>query len=113
MKELFALMLVSGIFIAPAFSQAPSVPKDGQSPQKVVSLVFKNTSLSKIPLDIPGVMQANLSPMSTSNADVPVGTVISYYKQKKAIPLITITADTPKELIVNKLIAEKERANKG
>jgi len=49
MKKLFALMLVSGLFIAPAFSQAPNVPKDGQSPQKVVSLVFKNTSLSKIP----------------------------------------------------------------
>lgn len=80
-----------------------------QEKKWVNGLVFKNTSLKSIPLTIPGVMNPNLSPLSTSNVSIPEGTVVSFFYNKKKYDLVTITADMEKTIIVNELIEQRKK----
>jgi hypothetical protein len=80
-----------------------------QEKKWVNGLVFKNNSLESIPLTIPGVMNPNLSPLSTSNVSIPEGTVVSFFYKKKKYELITITAEMEKTVIVNELIKQRKK----
>ncbi len=75
-----------------------------------IPLTLKNNSLKSIPLKIPGYMNPNLSPMSTSGVDLEIGQVVYFsFKGKKRV-LLTITEDLAgKTLIVNELIKKREK----
>jgi hypothetical protein len=80
-----------------------------QEKKWVNGLVFKNNSLKSIPLTIPGVMNPNLSPLSTSGVSIPEGTVVSFFYKKKKYELVTITSDMEKTVIVNELIERRKK----
>jgi hypothetical protein len=80
-----------------------------QEKKWVNGLVFKNNSLKSIPLVIPGVMNPNLSPLSTSNVSIPEGTVVYFIYKKKQYELVTIKADMEKTVIINELIEQRKK----
>ena len=55
-----------------------------------VPFKLKNNRLFSIYLEIPGVMNPNLSPMSVSGVDLAVGQKIYYYEKGKRIELLTV-----------------------
>jgi hypothetical protein len=71
---------------------------------KSVDFVLKNTSVTSIPLEIPQVMNPNLSPFSTSYVSIPVGTEVSFFYKRKKYPLLTVKEGMAQEQIVNDLI---------
>jgi hypothetical protein len=83
-----------------------------QEAQWVKGLVFLNQSFQSIPLEIPGVMNPNLVPMSKSTVDIPAGTTIYFFYKKKRYELITIQPDMEKRIVVNELINQRKLALK-
>jgi hypothetical protein len=75
----------------------------------VKGIVFLNQSLQSIPLEIPGVMNPNLVPMSTSTVDIPAGTSIYFFYKKKRYELLTIQPDMEKKIVVNELIKKRKK----
>ena len=78
--------------------------------------LLNNTPFS-IPLEIPGVMNPNLSPMSSSGVDLAVGQKIFFLVKgkkgaiKKRIELLEVTeALAGQKLDVGKLIAERRKS---
>ena len=68
-----------------------------------------NTGLKSIALWIPGVMNPNLSPMSTSGVDLVVGQKIYFkYKGKKHILLEVDETLVNEKLNVNRLIEKRK-----
>jgi hypothetical protein len=67
----FTLFILSNLFfLAHGKSQA-------------ISMTFHNGSLKSIPLNIPGVMNPNLSPLSDSGVTLEVGQKVFYYPNGK------------------------------
>lgn len=83
--------------------------------QPSVSFTLRNNSLKSIPLNIPGVMNPNLSPMSNSGVSLKVGQKIYFYPNGKKVfskkeLLLEVTEDLKgKTLKVNELIKEREK----
>jgi len=75
-----------------------------------VPFTLRNNSLKSIPLEIPGVMNPNLSPMSNSMVDLCVGQEIFFnYKGERTL-LVTVTEDLKDQKInVSKLIAKRKK----
>jgi hypothetical protein len=83
-----------------------------QEVQWVNDIVFLNHSLQSIPLEIPGVMNPNLVPMSKSTVDIPAGTTIYFFHKKNRYELITIKPGMEKRIVVNELINQRKQALK-
>lgn len=73
-----------------------------------VPLKLLNNSAKSIPLEIPGVMNPNLSPFSESGVSIPEGTVVYFFVKKKKYPLVTITNGMEKVIIVDELIKKRK-----
>lgn len=83
---------------------------------QAVPFVLKNNSLRSIPLEIPGVMNPNLSPVSISNVDLAVGQKIYFFSDgkkgafKKRYLLLEVTEELAgKQLPVEKLINDRKK----
>lgn len=50
---------------------------------QTISMTFHNGSLKSIPLNIPGIMNPNLSPISDSGVTLEVGQKVFYYPNGK------------------------------
>lgn len=78
-----------------------------------ISFTLANETQKSIPLQIPGVMNPNLSPMSTSGVSLKIGQEIYFFPKGKSIfkkkeLLLTVTADLEgKTLKVNELIKKR------
>lgn len=77
---------------------------DGRS----VNLTFRNNSLRSIPLQIPGVMDPNLSPMSNSGVTLDGGQKVFFkYRGRKTL-LLRICDEKPGEtVVVNEVITKR------
>jgi hypothetical protein len=80
-----------------------------QSGEYVQDIKFKNTSLRSIYLEIPGVMNPKLSPLSSSTADIPANTTIYFFYKDKRYSLLTVQPDMEKTLLVDELIARRKK----
>lgn len=65
-----------------------------------VDLTFRNNSLKSIPLEIPGVMNPNLSPLSNSGVDLEKGQKIYFKYQGKRTLLLEITNQKDGDIIL-------------
>ncbi|NND93580.1 MAG: hypothetical protein HKN45_01875 [Flavobacteriales bacterium] len=69
-----------------------------------------NTGAKSIPLIIPGIMNPNLSPFSTSGVDLDSGQEIFFkHMGKRYLLLVVDKKIRSKDLNVNQLIRQKER----
>lgn len=75
-----------------------------------VPFTLHNKSPFSIPLNIPGVMNPNLSPNSNSKVDLAVGQKIFFYIKKKKFLLLEVTdALKDKKLDVADLILNRRK----
>jgi hypothetical protein len=75
-----------------------------------VPFTLRNNTPFNIPLNIPGVMNPNLSPMSNSGVDLAVGQKIFFFVKKKKYLLLEVTeALKDKKLDVGDLIALRRK----
>lgn len=85
------------------------------SPANSVTFTLRNNTLSSIPLEIPGVMNPNLSPMSNSGVTLEIGQKVYYFPKdkkangKRALLLEVDESLNGKTLVVNELIRELEK----
>lgn len=85
------------------------------SPANSVTFTLRNNTLSSIPLEIPGVMNPNLSPMSNSGVTLEIGQKVYYFPKdkkangKRALLLEVDESLNGKTLFVNELIRELEK----
>lgn len=78
---------------------------------KAVPFKLVNTGITKIYLEIPGVMNPNLSPLSYSGVGLEVGQKIFYYRKGTQYTLLTVDEGlTGQSVNVRKLI-RKQRKN--
>lgn len=78
-----------------------------------VPVTLRNNSLKSIPLIIPGVMNPNLSPLSNSGADLPVGQKIYAIIDGEEVEILTITSEMRNQkIIINKLIKKVKKNRK-
>lgn len=80
-----------------------------------VPMRFLNKSGRSIPLEIPGVMNPNLSPFSSSGVDLAVGQKVYFFANgkkgsfKKRILLLEVTEDLAgKDLAIDELIKARK-----
>ena len=79
------------------------------SPKDYTSFTLRNNSAKSIPLNIPSVMNPNLSPFSNSGVSLKIGQEIFFYENKKKQLLLTVTSDLEGDtLIVNELIKQRK-----
>lgn len=98
MNYLFTLMVVIALPIS--LLQA----------QNYVSFTLANPTAKSIPLKIPGVMNPNLSPFSTSGVDLKIGQKIYFkYKGKRRLLLEVSKENNDKTLNVAKLIRQRKK----
>ncbi|MFT4737569.1 MAG: hypothetical protein ACI8QD_001852 [Cyclobacteriaceae bacterium] len=95
MKKLFISSFLAALFLV-----ADAVP-----------LTLINTRLKSIYLEIPGVMNPNLSPLSLSGVNLAVGQEIYTIYQKKRIQLLSIdtTYYANQEVNIHELIKENKK----
>jgi len=75
-----------------------------------VPFTLRNNSLKSIPLEIPGVMNPNLSPMSKSMVDLCVGQEIFFDYNGERTLLLTVTEDLKNQkLNVSRLISQRKK----
>jgi hypothetical protein len=103
MKKLLYTLAFQLLLILAAHSQ--EVPS-------VNDIVLLNRTLISIPLEIPGVMNPKLAPMSKSTVDIPAGTIIYFFHQKQRYELITVKPEMEKTIVVNELIKKRKLALK-
>lgn len=97
---LIALLIISNV--------ATQAQKTTQTDPKSVSVTFLNKSLTSIPLRIEGVMNPNLSPMSSSGVTAAEGTRVYYRKKGKDVLVFTFTEEyNDTEVIVDELLKEQ------
>lgn len=82
--------------------------------QESVPFTFHNSSLKSIPLVIPGVMNPNLSPMSDSGVNLPIGQKVFFKQGMKRVLLFEVTEDmrgdgTRQRLDIAALIRERKK----
>ena len=80
------------------------------APVESVSFTLRNNSLKSIPLQIPGVMNPNLSPMSNSGVSLKIGQKILFkYRGKKHL-LLKVTKDLENQVVmVDKLLKKRKK----
>ncbi len=94
--RLLAIVLTFSIF---------SISVNAQS----VSFKLRNTTLKSIPLKIPGVMNPNLSPNSSSGVTLKIGQEIFFKHRGKKYLLLKVTKDLEgKKVFVNKVIKKRK-----
>ena len=77
---------------------------------KAVPFTLRNNSLKSIYLEIPGVMNPNLSPMSNSGVDLREGQKIYFFDGRRKYLLLEVTADLEGEkLDVSELIRTRKK----
>lgn len=75
-----------------------------------VPFTLKNTGVNSIYLKIPGVMNPNLSPFSTSGVDLAIGQKIFFFHKKKRYLLLIVDESLRgKSLNVGKLIKQRKK----
>lgn len=75
-----------------------------------VPFTLRNSTLKAIPLEIPGVMNPNLSPLSNSGVDLCVGQQIYCTIEGERVVLLEVDEDLKdQKLNVAKLIREKRK----
>ena len=75
-----------------------------------VSFTLRNASLKSIPLEIPGYMNPNLSPMSNSGVTLNPGQDVYFKEGKKRYLLLEVSADLQGDtLVVNELIEKRKK----
>jgi len=77
-------------------------------------MTFHNGSLKSIPLQIPGVMNPNLSPLSDSGVTLEVGQKVFYFpngKKRRKDLLFSVTSDWKKDTIlqIHEMIRENRK----
>jgi len=73
-----------------------------------IGFTLANRSLKSIPLQIPGVMNPNLSPMSNSGLSLAVGQEVFFFEGKKKHLLLVVRPEFEGQtLIVDDLIKER------
>lgn len=83
-----------------------SLPINAQS----VEFKLRNTSPRSIALEIPGVMNPNLSPFSYSGVNLKPGQKVYFnYRGKKHLLFVVDKSYANKRLVVNKLIRQKKK----
>ncbi len=79
------------------------------TPKDYASFTLRNNSAKSIPLNIPSVMNPNLSPFSNSGVSLKIGQEIFFYENKKKYLLLTVTPDLEGDtLFVNDLIKTRK-----
>lgn len=79
------------------------------APKDYYSFTLRNNSAKSIPLNIPTVMNPNLSPFSNSGVSLKEGQEIFFYENKKKYLLLTVTPDLEGDtLYVNDLIKTRK-----
>lgn len=75
-----------------------------------VPFTLHNGSVKSIYLNIPGVMNPNLSPVSDSGVDLAVGQKIFFFVKNKKYLLLEVTEDLAgKRLVVEDLIRQRKQ----
>jgi len=75
-----------------------------------VPFTLKNRSLRAIPLEIPGVMNPNLSLFSNSGVSLAVDQKIYFFHKGERYLLLTVTGDLEgKDVRVDKLIKQRKK----
>jgi hypothetical protein len=97
----FSLFILSNLFFL-ANGNAQAIP-----------MTFHNGSLKSIPLQIPSVMNPNLSPLSDSGVDLEVGQKVFYFpngKKGKKDLLFEVTSGWKKDTIlqIHEMIRKKQ-----
>ena len=97
----FTLFILSNLFFL-ANGNAQAIP-----------MTFHNGSLKSIPLQIPSVMNPNLSPLSDSGVDLEVGQKVFYFpngKKGKKDLLFEVTSGWKKDTIlqIHEMIRKKQ-----
>ena len=97
----FTLFILSNLFFL-ANGNAQAIP-----------MTFNNGSLKSIPLQIPGVMNPNLSPLSDSGVTLEVGQKVFYFpngKKGKKELLFEVTSDWKKDTVlqIHEMIRKKQ-----
>ena len=98
----FTLFIVSNLFFL-INGNAQAIP-----------MTFHNGSLKSIPLQIPGVMNPNLSPLSDSGVTLEVGQKVFYFpngKKDKNELLFSVTSDWKKDTVlqIHEMIRQKKQ----
>jgi hypothetical protein len=95
----------------PAKTPAEAPATTEQAEPFPISLKIRNTSLFPVAVDIPGLMQANFLPLSTSGASVPVGQEL-YFKFEGERTLLTRIEGTERvqEIVINEVVAKRRAA---
>jgi hypothetical protein len=77
---------------------------------KNIPFTLRNSSLKSIYLEIPGVMNPNLSPMSNSGVSLDVGQKIYFFVKEQRYLLLEVDESLEgKKLSVNKLIRKRKK----
>jgi hypothetical protein len=79
--------------------------------QSQVQVKLVNNGLESIPLFIPGIMNPNLSPMSESNVEFPIGQKV-YYKAKRGrnqCLILEVSASWPADTTIYLTRSELEK----
>ena len=75
-----------------------------------VPFTLKNRSLQSIYLEIPGVMNPNLSPMSNSGVDLAVGQRLYFFHKGKRYLLLEVSEELKDQsVVVNQLIRQRKK----
>jgi len=94
------LLLLFGLFLTlNTFAAVDGVP-----------LILKNNTLRSIPLEIPGVMNPNLSPLSYSGVELNVGQEVYFLHQGERYLLLEVSEKLAnKKIKVAKLIKQRKK----
>ena len=81
---------------------------------QAIPMTFHNGSLKSIPLQLPGVMNPNLSPLSDSGVTLEVGQKVFYFpngKKGRKDLLFSVTSDWKKDTIlqIHEMIRQKKQ----
>lgn len=83
----------------------------GQKETNAIDFTFKNNSLKSIPLIIPGVMNPNLSPYSSSGVGLKMGQEVYFKNNGKKYILLVVDETNYKGqvLVINELIKTRKK----
>ena len=83
----------------------------GQKETNAIDFTFKNNSIKSIPLIIPGVMNPNLSPFSTSGVTLKMGQEVFFKNNGKKYLLFIVDDKNYKGqvLVINELIKKRKK----
>jgi hypothetical protein len=111
-RTLSCTLAAAGLFLAlspAAFAQTSNGELAAAvSPREAVGLTIRNAGLLSLRIDIPGVMQANFSPMSDSGATLQRGQELYFQYRGKRTLLTRIDTQKPGDvLLINEIVAKR------